>query len=68
MLDFCQDIHLIDPGNLSWLGSWVSSPIVLLLGMIFALVFGMTFPEFNIIMSKKLLQYSVVGLGFGMTL
>lgn len=68
MLDFCQDIHLIDPGNLSCLGSWVSSPIVLLLGMIFALVFGMTFPEFNIIMSKKLLQYSVIGLGFGMTL
>lgn len=68
MLGFCQDIHLFDLGNLCWLGSWVSSPIALLLGLVFALVFGKAFPDFNKTMSKKLLQYSVIGLGFGMTL
>lgn len=68
LLGFCQDIHLFDLGSLSWLGSWVSSPIALLLGLVFALVFGKAFPDFNKTMSKKLLQYSVIGLGFGMTL
>lgn len=68
LLGFCQDIHLFDLGSLGWLGSWISSPIALLLGLIFALVFGKAFPDFNKTMSKKLLQYSVIGLGFGMTL
>lgn len=68
MIGFCQDIHLFDLGSLSWLGTWVSSPIALLLGLVFALVFGKAFPDFNKTMSKKLLQYSVIGLGFGMTL
>ena len=68
LLGFCQDIHLFDLGSLGWLGSWVSSPIALLLGLVFALVFGKAYPDFNKTMSKKLLQYSVVGLGFGMTL
>lgn len=49
-------------------GSWVTSPVTLLAGLIFALTFGKAFPEFNKMMSKKLLQYSVIGLGFGMTL
>lgn len=43
--------------------SWMS----LLTGLVFALVFGKAYPEFNKMMSKKLLQYSVIGLGFGMT-
>lgn len=47
---------------------YVSSPIALLTGLIFALVFGKAYPDFNKKMSKKLLQWSVVGLGFGMTL
>lgn len=68
LLGFCQDIHLFDLGSLGWLGSWVSSPIALLLGLVFALAFGKAFPDFNKTMSKKLLQYSVIGLGFGMTL
>lgn len=55
------------PG-LEFLGSWISSPLALLTGLIFALVFGKAFPDFNKTMSKKLLQYSVIGLGFGMTL
>lgn len=68
LIGFCQDIHLFDLGSLSWVGTWVSSPIALLLGLVFALVFGKAFPDFNKTMSKKLLQYSVIGLGFGMTL
>ena len=36
------------------------------MGFVFALIFGKTFPDFNKVMSKKLLQYSVIGLGFGM--
>ena len=53
------------PG-LSFMGGWVSPPVSLLCGLVFALVFGEAYPTFNKTMSKKLLQYSVVGLGFGM--
>ena len=41
-------------------------PSVVFLGLSFALVFGQPYPAFNKKMSKMLLQYSVVGLGFGM--
>lgn len=54
--------------TLAPLGSWVSPPIALLLGLIFALSFGNIAPKLNKAMSKYLLQYSVVGLGFGMNL
>lgn len=47
---------------------WVTPPVALFLGLIFALSFGRTFPNFNKKMSKYLLQASVVGLGFGMNL
>lgn len=50
----------------SWLGHWVSSPVALGLGLVFGLTFGSAFPTFNKLMSKKLLQYSIIGLGFGM--
>ena len=56
----------LDLGTWSWIGSWVSSPYALLLGIIFALVFGATYEKFTKLMSKKMLQYSVIGLGFGM--
>lgn len=49
-------------------GLWVTPPLALFLGLAFALVFGQPFPGFNKKMSKKLLQYSVVGLGFGMNI
>ena len=49
-------------------GSWATPPVALFLGLAFALVFGQPFPGFNKKMSKKLLQYSVVGLGFGMNI
>jgi len=42
--------------------------VALFAGLIYALVFGQAYPRFNKMMSKKLLQYSVVGLGFGMNL
>lgn len=48
--------------------SWVTPPVALLLGLVYALLFGNTFPKVNKSMSKYLLQYSVVGLGFGMNL
>lgn len=47
---------------------WVTPPVVLFLGLTFALLCGQAYPQFNKKVSKKLLQYSVVGLGFGMNL
>jgi uncharacterized integral membrane protein (TIGR00698 family) len=46
----------------------VTPPVALFAGLIFALGFGQAFPKFNKKMSKYLLQGSVVGLGFGMSL
>lgn len=46
----------------------VSAPIGLALGLCFALIFGTPFPKVNKVLSKWLLQASVVGLGFGMNL
>ena len=53
---------------LSSLSSWITPPVALFLGLLFALVCGQGYPKFNKKVSKKLLQYSVVGLGFGMNL
>jgi len=68
LLGFCMEVFGFDMGSASIIGTWVSSPVALLLGLAFALIFGKAFPDFNKLMSKKLLQYSVIGLGFGMTL
>lgn len=48
--------------------AWVTPPVALFVGLVYALIFGQAFPKFNKKMSKYLLQYSVVGLGFGMNL
>ena len=48
--------------------AWVTPPVALFLGLTFALLCGQAYPKFNKKVSKKLLQYSVVGLGFGMNL
>ena len=48
--------------------TWVTPPVALFLGLAFALLCGQAYPKFNKKVSKKLLQYSVVGLGFGMNL
>ena len=55
------------PG-LSALASWITPPVALFLGLVFALLCGQAYPKFNKKVSKKLLQYSVVGLGFAMNL
>jgi uncharacterized integral membrane protein (TIGR00698 family) len=47
---------------------WVTPPVALFAGLAFALLCGQAYPKFNKKCSKKLLQYSVVGLGFGMNL
>lgn len=46
--------------------SW--APIALGIGLVFALIFGTPYPVVNKWISKKLLQASVIGLGFGMNL
>jgi len=47
---------------------FVTPPIALLTGLVFALICGQAHPKFNKKSSKYLLQFSVVGLGFGMNL
>ena len=47
---------------------WLTPPVALFLGLAFALLCGQAHPKFNKKTSKYLLQYSVVGLGFGMNL
>ena len=66
LLGFVVKQFGVDLGSLSWLATWVSSPVALLLGIVFALTFGATYESFTKLMSKKMLQYSVIGLGFGM--
>ena len=46
--------------------SIISPPIALLLGVILVNVFGNPFEKFNAVAITYLLQFSVVGLGFGM--
>lgn len=47
---------------------FVTAPVGLALGLIFAIIFGTPYPKVNRVLSKTLLQASVVGLGFGMNL
>lgn len=54
--------------SVSILASLLTPPVVLLIGLLFALLCGQPYPAFHKTASKKLLQYSVVGLGFGMNL
>ena len=53
---------------LRFLAAWVTPPVVLFIGLVFALLCGQAYPTFNKNVSKKLLQYSIIGLGFGMNL
>ena len=48
--------------------SYITPPVVLFLGLAYAVLCGQAYPKFNKTASKKLLQYAVVGLGFGMNL
>lgn len=47
---------------------FITPPVALFMGLIFAFIFGIPYPTFNKKLSKYLLQASVVGLGFGMNL
>lgn len=60
LLDYIPGMHV--------LSAWVTPPLALFLGLAFALICGQAHPKFNKKTSKYLLQYSVVGLGFGMNL
>ena len=66
LLGFAVEVFGVDLGPAAWVAGWVSSPVALAIGFVFAMLFGKAFPDFNKTMSKKLLQYSVIGLGFGM--
>jgi uncharacterized integral membrane protein (TIGR00698 family) len=50
------------------LTGWVSPPVALAVGLVFALTLGNPMPQVSNKASKMLLQWSVVGLGFGMNL
>lgn len=50
------------------LAGWVTPPLALFLGLSAALLCGQAYPRLNQRAAKYLLQYSVVGLGFGMNL
>lgn len=60
LLDYVPGMHAYS--------AWVTPPVALFLGLAFALLCGQAHPKFNKKVSKYLLQYSVVGLGFGMNL
>ena len=66
LMAFAEETFNVSYGTFSWMSHWVSSPVALGLGFAFALTLGNAYPSFNKTMSKKLLQYSIVGLGFGM--
>lgn len=68
LLGFLCDMHWLDLGNYAWMGHWVTSPVALVIGLVFALSGGKAYPDFNKQVSKKLLQYSIIGLGLGMNL
>lgn len=56
------------PFKLIFGSTFITAPVALFVGLVFALVFGIPYPTFNKKLSKYLLQASVVGLGFGMNL
>ncbi|WP_418696447.1 YeiH family protein [Bacteroides sp.] len=60
LLDYVPGMHAYS--------AWITPPVALFLGLAFALLCGQAHPKFNKKTSKYLLQYSVVGLGFGMNL
>ena len=54
--------------GLESVGSWITPPVALLIGLLYAFVCGQAYPTYNKKYSKMFLQYSVVGLGFGMNI
>lgn len=66
LMEFSVKQFGLNLGSMSWMVHWVTSPVALLIGIVYALIFGATYEHFTKLMSKKMLQYSVIGLGFGM--
>ena len=66
LLTFIADYFNLSFGLAQFFLHWVSSPVALAIGVGFALCFGKVYADFNKAMSKRMLQYAVVGLGFGM--
>ena len=54
--------------SLSCVSGLITPPVALFTGLVYSLLFGQPYAAFNKRMSKMLLQYAVVGLGFGMNL
>ena len=54
--------------GMKFITGWCTPPVMLFIGLAYALLCGQGCPGFNKKFSKLLLQYSVVGLGFGMNL
>ena len=48
--------------------AFMTPPVSLFFGLVYALLCGQAYPKFNKVASKKMLQYAVIGLGFGMNL
>lgn len=67
-LGFIVDTFNVDVGYLNNVLKKVSSPFVLAVGIVFAMSMGEVYSRFNNLMSKKMLQCSVVALGFGMNI
>ena len=63
---FASEVLGLQLGALEEIVRCVTSPVVLGVGVVFALTCGKVFSTFTKAMSKRMLQYSVVGLGFGM--
>lgn len=47
---------------------WLNAPIALLLGLLVSNFVGNPFPKWSAIGAKKVLQWSIIGLGFGLQL
>lgn len=60
LLDFVPSFHPLLSG--------INAPAVLFIGLAFSFIFGTPYKAWNAKASKKLLQWSVIGLGFGMNL
>ena len=48
--------------------AFMTPQVSLFFGLVYALLCGQAYPKFNKVASKKMLQYAVIGLGFGMNL
>ena len=44
LLGFAEKIFGLNLGGFSWMASWVTSPVALAIGFVFALLFGEAYP------------------------